>query len=144
MQVEEGEKNLMSKEDILSQISTLTGGREAEKLIFNTITTGASNDIERATKLARSMITQYGMSDQFGMVALETVTNQYLGGDTSLVCSPATSEAIDKEVVKIIREAEEKAYKILQDNIDKLNELSAFLLEKETITGDEFMKILES
>ena len=144
MQVEEGEKNLMSKEDILSQISTLTGGREAEKLIFNKITTGASNDIERATKLARSMITQYGMSDQFGMVALETVTNQYLGGDTSLVCSPATSEAIDKEVVKIIREAEEKAYKILQDNIDKLNELSAFLLEKETITGDEFMKILES
>ena len=144
MQVEEGEKNLMSKEDILSQIATLTGGREAEKLIFNKITTGASNDIERATKLARSMITQYGMSDQFGMVALETVTNQYLGGDTSLVCSPATSEAIDKEVVKIIREAEEKAYKILQDNIDKLNELSAFLLEKETITGDEFMKILES
>ena len=131
MQVEEGEKNLMSKEDILTQISTLTGGREAEKLIFGKITTGASNDIERATKLARSMITQYGMSDQFGMVALETVTNQYLGGDTSLVCSPATSEAIDKEVVKIIKEAEEKAYKILQDNKDKLNELSAFLLEKE-------------
>ena len=144
MQVEEGEKNLMSKEDILTQISTLTGGREAEKLIFGKITTGASNDIERATKLARSMITQYGMSDQFGMVALETVTNQYLGGDTSLVCSPATSEAIDKEVVKIIKEAEEKAYKILQDNKDKLNELSAFLLEKETITGEEFMKILNA
>ena len=144
MQVEEGEKNLMSKEDILTQIATLTGGREAEKLIFRTITTGASNDIERATKLARSMITQYGMSDQFGMVALETVTNQYLGGDTSLVCSPATSEAIDKEVVKIIKEAEEKAYKILQDNKDKLNELSAFLLEKETITGEEFMKILNA
>lgn len=144
MQVEEGEKNLMSKEDILTQISTLTGGREAEKLFFGKITTGASNDIERATKLARSMITQYGMSDQFGMVALETVTNQYLGGDTSLVCSPATSEAIDKEVVKIIKEAEEKAYKILQDNKDKLNELSAFLLEKETITGEEFMKILNA
>ncbi|MDD6840021.1 MAG: ATP-dependent zinc metalloprotease FtsH [Spirochaetales bacterium] len=144
MQVEEGEKNLMSKEDILTQISTLTGGREAEKLIFGKITTGASNDIERATKLARSMITQYGMSDQFGMVALETVTNQYLGGDTSLVCSPATSEAIDKEVVKIIKEAEEKAYKILQDNKDELNELSAFLLEKETITGEEFMKILNA
>ena len=144
MQVEEGEKNLMSKEDILTQLATLTGGREAEKLIFGKITTGASNDIERATKLARSMITQYGMSDQFGMVALETVTNQYLGGDTSLVCSPATSEAIDKEVVKIIKEAEEKAYKILQDNKDKLNELSAFLLEKETITGEEFMKILNA
>ena len=132
----------MSKEDILTQIATLTGGREAEKLIFSTITTGASNDIERATKLARSMITQYGMSDQFGMVALETVNNQYLGGDTSLICSPATSEAIDKEVVKIIKEAEEKAYNILQENKEKLNELSAFLLEKETITGDEFMSIL--
>ena len=144
MQVEEGEKNLMSKEDILTQLATLTGGREAEKLIFGKITTGASNDIERATKLARSMITQYGMSDQFGMVALETVTNQYLGGDTSLVCSPATSEAIDKEVVKIIKEAEDKAYKILQDNKEKLNELSAFLLEKETITGEEFMKILNA
>ena len=144
MQVEEGEKNLMSKEDILTQLATLTGGREAEKLIFGKITTGASNDIERATKLARSMITQYGMSDQFGMVALETVTNQYLGGDTSLVCSPATSEAIDKEVVKIIKEAEDKAYKILQDNKEKLNELSAFLLEKETITGEEFMNILNA
>ena len=142
MQVEEGEKNLMSKEDILTQIATLTGGREAEKLTFGKITTGASNDIERATKLARSMITQYGMSDQFGMVALETVTNQYLGGDTSLVCSPATSEAIDKEVVNIIKEAEDKAYKILEDNKEKLNELSSFLLEKETITGEEFMRIL--
>ena len=144
MQVDSGEKNLMSKEEILTRIATLTGGREAEKLIFGKITTGASNDIERATKLARSMITQYGMSDQFGMVALETVTNQYLGGDTSLVCSPATSEAIDKEVVKIIKEAEDKAYKILQDNKEKLNELSAFLLEKETITGEEFMKILNA
>ena len=144
MQVEEGEKNLMSKEDILTQIATLTGGREAEKLIFGKITTGASNDIERATKLARSMITQYGMSDQFGMVALETVNNQYLGGDTSLICSPATSEAIDKEVMAIIKAAEEKAYNILKENQEKLNELSAFLLEKETITGEEFMKILNS
>ena len=144
MQVEEADKNLLSKEDLLTQIATLTGGREAEKLVFGKITTGASNDIERATKMARSMITQYGMSDQFGMVALETVNNQYLGGDTSLICSPATSEAIDKEVMAIIKAAEEKAYNILKENQEKLNELSAFLLEKETITGEEFMKILNS
>ena len=136
MQVEEADKNLLSKEDLLTQIATLTGGREAEKLVFGKITTGASNDIERATKMARSMITQYGMSDQFGMVALETVNNQYLGGDTSLICSPATSEAIDKEVMAIIKAAEEKAYNILKENQEKLNELSAFLLEKETITGE--------
>ena len=144
MQVEEADKNLLSKEDLLTQIATLTGGREAEKLVFGKITTGASNDIERATKMARSMITQYGMRDQFGMVALETVNNQYLGGDTSLICSPATSEAIDKEVMAIIKAAEEKAYNILKENQEKLNELSAFLLEKETITGEEFMKILNS
>ena len=144
MQVEEADKNLLSKEDLLTQIATLTGGREAEKLVFGKITTGASNDIERATKMARSMITQYGMSDQFGMVALETVNNQYLGGDTSLICSPATSEAIDKEVMAIIKAAEEKAYNVLKENQEKLNELSAFLLEKETITGEEFMKILNS
>ena len=144
MQVEEADKNLLSKEDLLTQIATLTGGREAEKLVFGKITTGASNDIERATKMARSMITQYGMSDQFGMVALETVNNQYLGGDTSLICSPATSEAIDKEVMAIIKAEEEKAYNILKENQEKLNELSAFLLEKETITGEEFMKILNS
>ena len=144
MQVEEADKNLLSKEDLLTQIATLTGGREAEKLVFGKITTGASNDIVRATKMARSMITQYGMSDQFGMVALETVNNQYLGGDTSLICSPATSEAIDKEVMAIIKAAEEKAYNILKENQEKLNELSAFLLEKETITGEEFMKILNS
>ena len=144
MQVEEADKNLLSKEDLLTQIATLTGGREAEKLVFGKITTGASNDIERATKMARSMITQYGMSDQFGMVALETVNNQYLGGDTSLICSPATSEAIDKEVMAIIKAAEEKAYNILKENQEKLNELSAFLLEKETVTGEEFMKILNS
>ena len=144
MQVEEADKNLLSKEDLLTQIATLTGGREAEKLVFGKITTGASNDIERATKMARSMITQYGMSDQFGMVALETVNNQYLGGATSLICSPATSEAIDKEVMAIIKAAEEKAYNILKENQEKLNELSAFLLEKETITGEELMKILNS
>ena len=144
MQVEEADKNLLSKEDLLTQIATLTGGREAEKLVFGKITTGASNDIERATKMARSMITQYGMSDQFGMVALETVNNQYLGGETPRMCSPATSEARDKEVMAIIKAAEEKAYNILKENQEKLNELSAFLLEKETITGEEFMKILNS
>ena len=142
MQVDSGEKNLMSKEEILTRIATLTGGREAEKLVFNKITTGASNDIKEATKLARSMITQYGMSDQFGMVALETVNNQYLGGDTSLACSPATSEEIDKEVVKIIGEEARKAGEILKANREKLDELSSFLLEKETITGEEFMSIL--
>ena len=142
MQVDSGEKNLMSKEEILIRIATLTGGREAEKLVFNKITTGASNDIKEATKLARSMITQYGMSDQFGMVALETVNNQYLGGDTSLACSPATSEEIDKEVVKIIGEEARKAGEILKANREKLDELSSFLLEKETITGEEFMAIL--
>ena len=142
MQVDSGEKNLMSKEEILTRIATLTGGREAEKLVFNKITTGASNDIKEATKLARSMITQYGMSDQFGMVALETVNNQYLGGDTSLACSPATSEEIDKEVVKIIGEEARKAGEILKANREKLDELSSFLLEKETITGEQFMEIL--
>ena len=142
MQVDSGEKNLMSKEEILTRIATLTGGREAEKLVFNKITTGASNDIKEATKLARSMITQYGMSDQFGMVALETVNNQYLGGDTSLACSPATSEEIDKDVVKIIGEEARKAGEILKANREKLDELSSFLLEKETITGEEFMAIL--
>ena len=142
MQVDSGEKNLMSKEEILTRIATLTGGREAEKLVFNKITTGASNDIKEATKLARSMITQYGMSDQFGMVALETVNNQYLGGDTSLACSPATSEEIDKEVVKIIGEEARKAGEILKANREKLDELSSFLLEKETSTGEEFMAIL--
>ena len=142
MQVDSGEKNLMSKEEILTRIATLTGGREAEKLVFNKITTGASNDIKEATKLARSMITQYGMSDQFGMVALETVNNQYLGGDTSLACSPATSEEIDKEVVKIIGEEARKAGEILKANREKLDELSSFILEKETITGEEFMTII--
>ena len=143
MQVDEGEKNLMTKEEILSKIATLTGGRNAEKLVFGKITTGASNDIIEATKLARSMVARYGMSDRFGMVALETVNNQYLGGDTSLACSPATSESLDKEVVAIIAKQSERAMEILKENQEKLHELASFLLEKETITGDEFMEILE-
>ncbi len=142
MQLEEGEKNLMSKEELLNKIATLTGGQASEELIFHSITTGASNDIEQATKLARSMVTRYGMSDEFGMVALETVSNQYLGGDTSLACSEKSSEEVDQEVVRIVREAREKATKILKENEDKLHELSSYLLEKETITGEEFMTIL--
>ncbi len=142
MQVDEGDKYLMSKEEAQNKIATLTGGRSAEELIFNTITTGASNDIEQATKLARSMITRYGMSREFDMVALETVTNQYLGGDTSLACSADTSAQIDKEVVELVKAGHEKAIGILKENMDKLHELAQFLLEKETITGEEFMEIL--
>ena len=142
MQVEEGDKYLMSKEEAQNKIATLTGGRSAEELIFNTITTGASNDIEQATKLARAMITRYGMSREFDMVALETVTNQYLGGDASLACSADTSAQIDKEVVELVKSGHEKAIGILKENMDKLHELAQFLLEKETITGDEFMEIL--
>lgn len=142
MQVEEGDKYLMSKEEAQNKIATLTGGRSAEELIFNTITTGASNDIEQATKLARAMITRYGMSHEFDMVALETVTNQYLGGDTSLACSADTSAQIDKEVVELVKSGHEKAIGILKENMDKLHELAQFLLEKETITGEEFMEIL--
>ncbi len=142
MQVDEGDKNLMSKEEILNKIATLTGGQAAEELIFSSITTGASNDIEQATKLARSMVTRYGMSSQFGMVALETVNNQYLGGDTSLACSSKSSEEVDEEVVQIVKTAREKAMNILKENEGKLHELSAYLLEKETITGEEFMAIL--
>ena len=142
MQVESGERFLMSKEEALNKIATLTGGRAAEEFMFHSITTGATNDIEQATKLARAMITRYGMSDQFGMVALETVNNQYLGGDASLACSPETAKAIDDEVVRIIKAQYEKAMGILKDNAAKLNELAAYLLEKETITGEEFMEIL--
>ena len=142
MQVDEGDKYLMSKEEAQNKIATLTGGRSAEELIFNTITTGASNDIEQATKLARAMITRYGMSREFDMVALETVTNQYLGGDTSLACSADTSAQIDKEVVELVKAGHEKAVSILKENMDKLHELAQFLLEKETITGEEFMEIL--
>ena len=142
MQVEEGEHNLMSKEEIENKIATFTGGRVAEELIFHSITTGASNDIEQATKLARAMITRYGMSDEFGMVALETVKNQYLGGDASLACSEDTAREIDRKVVETVKNQYEKARKLLSENMDKLHELSKYLYEKETITGEEFMKIL--
>lgn len=142
MQVDEEEKFLLTKEEALSRIATLTGGRSAEELIFHTFTTGASNDIEKATKLARAMVTRYGMSSGFDMVALETVTNQYLGGDTSLACSPETASKIDDEVNSIVRTAHEKAKKLLSENLEKLHELAMFLLEKETITGEEFMEIL--
>ena len=144
MQIDENERVLMSKDEILSKIATLTGGRAAEELIFNSITSGASNDIEQATKLARAMITRYGMSKDFDMVALETVSNQYLGGDASLACSPDTATNIDQEVVATIRAAHEKAIEILRENYDKLHELAAYLIEKETITGEEFMRILNA
>lgn len=142
MQVDEGEKFLLSKEEAFARIATLTGGRSAEELIFNTCTSGASNDIEKATKLARAMVTSYGMSSKFDMVALETTNNQYLGGDTSLTCSPETASLIDEEVNNIIKSAHEKAVRILSENSLKLHELASFLLEKETITGEEFMAIL--
>ena len=144
MQVEAGERFLMSKEEALNKIATYTGGRAAEEFMFGSITTGASNDIEQATKLARAMITRYGMSEQFGMVALETVNSQYLGGDTSLACSADTAKAIDDEVIRIVKEQYDKAMTILRENAAKLNELSEYLLDKETITGEEFMEILNS
>lgn len=142
MQVEEDEKNLMSKEELENKISTLTGGRCAEELIFHSITTGASNDIEQATKLTRAMITRYGMSDKFGMVALETQSNAYLGGDSSLSCSPDTAAEIDDMVVDTVKKSYDKAMQLLKDNIGKLHELAKYLYEKETITGEEFMSIL--
>lgn len=142
MQVEEGEKLLMTKEEALNKIATLTGGRAAEAVIFGSITTGASNDIEQATKLARAMITRYGMSDDFGMVALETVNNQYLGGDTSLACSAETAAKIDRDVVAMIGDAYKKAEAIIKENRTAMDALAAYLLEKETITGEEFMDIL--
>ena len=142
MQVDEGEHFLMSKTEMENKIATLTGGQAAEQLIFGSITTGASNDIEQATKLARGMVARYGMSEEFGMVALETVNNQYLGGDASLVCAQATAEKIDQQVVAIVKTAREKADRILRENEGKLHQLAAFLLEKETITGKEFMDIL--
>ena len=143
MQVDEGERYLMSREEALNKIATFTGGRAAEEVIFHSITTGASNDIEQATKLARAMVTRYGMTDEFDMVAMETVTNQYLGGDTSLACSPETARMIDEQVVKIVKEQHAKAVSILRENEAKLHEIAAYLLEKETITGEEFMNILE-
>ena len=144
MQVEQEERSLMSREELENQIATLTGGRAAEEIVFHSITTGASNDIEKATKLARAMITRYGMSEDFDMVALETVTNQYMGGDASLSCAPETSARIDQMVVDTVRAQHEKARKLLKDNEGKLRELSKYLCEKETITGEEFMRILES
>ena len=143
MQVDEGNHYLMNKEEIENKIATYTGGRAAEELIFHSITTGASNDIEQATKLARAMITRYGMSEDFGMVALETVSNQYLGGDGSLICSEETQTEIDRQVVALVKKQYEKAKAILQDNMAILNELAQFLYRNETITGEEFMNILE-
>ncbi len=142
MQVEENNHYLMTKEEIENKIATYTGGRAAEEVAFGTVSTGASNDIEQATKLARAMITRYGMSEEFDMVALETVTNQYLGGDTSLACSVETQTQIDRQVVALVKKQHEKAVQILKENISKLNELTKYLYEKETITGDEFMNIL--
>ena len=143
MQVDEGNHYLMSKEEIENKIATFTGGRAAEELIFGSVTTGASNDIEQATKLARAMITRYGMSDDFDMVALETVSNQYLGGDASLACSSETQTLIDRKVVELVKEQHAKALKILSENRRKLDELAKFLYESETITGEQFMEILE-
>ena len=142
MQVDEQEHFLMSKEELENKIATFTGGRAAEELIFHSITTGASNDIEQATKIARGMISRYGMSNEFDMVAMESMSNQYLGGDSSLSCSFETQTLLDKKVVELVRRQHEKAYKILEDNIEKLHELAKYLYEHETITGEEFMKIL--
>ena len=142
MQVDEQEHFLMSKEELENKIATFTGGRAAEELIFHSITTGASNDIEQATKIARAMISRYGMSDDFDMVAMENVSNQYLGGDASLTCSFETQTLLDKKVVELVRREHEKATKILTDNIGKLHEIAKYLYEHETITGEEFMKIL--
>nr|WP_294664056.1 ATP-dependent zinc metalloprotease FtsH [uncultured Blautia sp.] len=144
MQVDEKEHFLMSKEELENKIATFTGGRAAEELIFHSITTGASNDIEQATRIARGMISRYGMSDEFDMVAMESMSNQYLGGDASLSCSFETQTLLDKKVVELVRRQHEKAYKILEDNIDKLHEIAKFLYEHETITGEEFMKILNA
>ena len=143
MQVDEGDRNLMSKEELENKIATLTGGRCAEELIFHSISTGASNDIEQATKLARAMVTKYGMSDEFGMVAFETETNAYLGGDSTLSCSPQTAKSIDDMVVAIVKKAYKNAEELLSANMDKLHKIAKYLYEEETITGDEFMKLLD-
>ena len=144
MQVDEGNHYLMSKEEIENKIATFTGGRAAEEVIFGSVTTGASNDIEQATRLARAMITRYGMNEDFDMVALETVTNQYLGGDASLACSAETQAEIDHKVVELVQQQHQKAIQILIENRSKLDELAHFLYERETITGEEFMKILNA
>ena len=143
MQVDEEERHLLTKEAALNKIATFTGGRAAEELIFQTVTSGASNDIEQATRIARAMVTRYGMTDEFDMVALETVTNQYLGGDTSLACSPDTAKRIDEAVIGIVRQQHQKAYEILKSNLNKLHEIAEYLLERETITGEEFMEIFK-
>lgn len=143
MQVDEGEHFLMNREEAFNKITTFTGGRAAEELKFQSITTGAANDIEQATRIARAMVTRYGMSEEFGMVALETVNNQYLGGDTSLACSNETAANIDTAVIAMVKEAHDKALEILRENREKLDEIAAYLLEKETITGEEFMRILK-
>ena len=142
MQVEEGNHYLMSQKELENKIATLTGGRAAEELVFHSASTGASNDIEQATKLARAMITRYGMSPDFDMVALETVTNQYLGGAASLACSAQAQAEIDKQVIALVKRQHQKAGKILEENRNKLDELAEYLYQKETITGEEFMKIL--
>lgn len=144
MQVDEGEHFLMSKEELENKIATFTGGRAAEELIFHSVTTGASNDIEQATKIARGMISRFGMSDEFDMVAMESMSNQYLGGDSALSCSFETQTLIDKKVIELVKKQHDKAYKILEDNIAKLHELAKFLYENETITGEEFMRILNT
>ena len=144
MQVDEGNHYLMSQEELENKIATLTGGRAAEELVFHSASTGASNDIEQATKLARAMITRYGMSEDFDMVALETVSNQYLGGDASLACSAQTQAKIDQQVVGLVKEQHQKALQLLQDNRHKLDEIAKYLYEKETITGDEFMALLNA
>jgi cell division protease FtsH len=143
MQVDEEERHLLTKEAALNKIATFTGGRAAEELIFQTVTSGASNDIEQATRIARAMVTRYGMTDEFDMVALETVTNQYLGGDTSLACSPDTAKRIDEAVIGIVRQQHQKAYEILKSNLNKLHEIAEYLLERETISGEEFMEIFK-
>ena len=144
MQVDEGNHYLMTKEELENKVATLTGGRAAEEVVFGSVTTGVSNDIEQATKVARAMITRYGMDENFDMVAMETVSNQYLGGDTSLACSAETQTQIDQQVVKLVKTQHGKARQILMENRKKLDELAQFLYEKETITGDEFMEILNS
>ncbi len=144
MQVEQDEKNLMSKQELENKISTLTGGRAAEDLVFHSITTGAANDIEQATKMARAMITRYGMDDSFGMVAFETIKNQYLGGDTTLACSETTSARIDETVIALVKARYQQAEKLLSDNMPKLHQLAKYLYDNETITGDEFMEILNT
>ena len=142
MQVDQDDKKLLTREELLSKIAVLTGGRAAEEVVFGSVTTGASNDIEQATKLARAMITRYGMSDEFGMVAMETISNQYLGGDSSLACSPDTATAIDKQVVEVVRAQHDKAVNLLKNNMASLNRVAEFLYREETITGEQFMSLL--